>query len=380
MKIVYVCNEYPPAPHGGIGTFVQTISQGMAGGGHRVTVVGLARDNAERMDGQVRVITLARARIRAGRPLLDRRRLRRWITADAAHDPVDIVEVPECDGLLPYDMGSVPVAVRLHLSVTAMKRQAGRRPHRWVYGFERKTLLRHPHWIGVSEYAVRLTERTFNTTAPPHCRVIYYPVVLPAAEKCEIVGVSRDYVLYAGTVCARKGAYILAEAARTFLAGRPNLSLVYAGKLWDEVERDPDARIRRILGPELAGRVVFTGHVARPAVFALMRTARVFAFPSALETFGLVTAEAMLAGVPVVTCEGGPNPEIVTHGKTGLLVPAGDASALASAVGRLLDQPRLATEMGNAAKAFVESHFSLVQAVEGTLAFYREAIAHRSVR
>ena len=43
MRVAYVCNEYPPRPHGGIGSFVQTLARAVAERGLEVTVVGLAR-------------------------------------------------------------------------------------------------------------------------------------------------------------------------------------------------------------------------------------------------------------------------------------------------------------------------------------------------
>lgn len=66
-----------------------------------------------------------------------------------------------------------------------------------------------------------------------------------------------------------------------------------------------------------------------------------FLLPSATESFGLVALEAMACGVPVVGSRVGGLPEVVRHGRNGLLYPVGDVDAMAGGVCRLLrDRPR----------------------------------------
>lgn len=64
------------------------------------------------------------------------------------------------------------------------------------------------------------------------------------------------------------------------------------------------------------------------------------------EPFGQVIAEGMAAGKPVVATRGGPVPEIVQEGVTGLLVPVGDAPGMAEAIMQLLSEPDRAQQMG----------------------------------
>ena len=105
-----------------------------------------------------------------------------------------------------------------------------------------------------------------------------------------------------------------------------------------------------------------------------MRRARAFAFPSSLETFGLVIAEAMLAGCPVVVCDAGPIPEFVEHLRTGLLVPTNDPRALAASVNRLLSDPALAATLAQAGRESIQARFSLEAAVRQNLEFYRSCL------
>jgi glycosyltransferase involved in cell wall biosynthesis len=102
--------------------------------------------------------------------------------------------------------------------------------------------------------------------------------------------------------------------------------------------------------------VTFTGHVDDPG--ARMAGLDVLVHTAELEPFGLVVAEALARGVPVVAPERGGPAEIVRDGVDGLLVDPDDASALAAAIVRLLRDPELRRRMGDAGRARVAERFS----------------------
>lgn len=87
------------------------------------------------------------------------------------------------------------------------------------------------------------------------------------------------------------------------------------------------------------------------------RSARVLVLPSEHEGMPNVVLEAMASGLPVVATAVGSVPELIEDGRTGILVPVGDAPALATAVGRLLDAPAWAAELAAAARHRVTQGF-----------------------
>ena len=115
----------------------------------------------------------------------------------------------------------------------------------------------------------------------------------------------------------------------------------------------------------LRGRVELIGPRPLPEVAALLQTARVFALACVEEADGgmdnlpTVIAEAMAAGLPVVSTTLAGVPEMVIHGKTGLLVPPRSPDKLADALERLLTRPGLAQRLGRQGRARARRKFDV---------------------
>jgi len=374
MKIVFVCNEYPPRPHGGIGTFVHTVAQRLLQRGHQVTVVGFGESGREEMDEGIRVVTLLASKVRYLGPLVSRLRLRRWLSVQAERGQIDIVEAPDFMGLLPFGLSGCPVVIRLHVSSTSISLQAGQRVSAGVSRYERRTLAANPNWIGVSNYILDLTHATFSISAR-RSAMIYNPVPTIPSNLPEMPELPARFVLYAGQVSRRKGALVLAEAAREFMASHPEVHLVYVGgNLPLNGDRPLSELIRETVGPELNGRVHVLGHLNREKVLACMTRAKVFAFPSCLEALPLVVLEAMKCGVPVVCTAYPPGPEIVEDGVNGLLADPTSPRDFSEKITRLLDDSALAHRLVANARQTVTERFSLERCIDETERFYEQCL------
>jgi glycosyltransferase involved in cell wall biosynthesis len=126
------------------------------------------------------------------------------------------------------------------------------------------------------------------------------------------------------------------------------------------------ARVRRL---GLEERVSFLGFLGEEGKRAALRRAWVHALTSPKEGWGISNLEAAACGTPSVASDSPGLRESVVDGETGILVPHGDVTALAAALGRLLDDVELRTRMGRAARAFAEgfSWDASAQAVEAVL-------------
>jgi len=106
----------------------------------------------------------------------------------------------------------------------------------------------------------------------------------------------------------------------------------------------------------LSDQVIFTGH--RKDVQNILAAIDLYAMPTFEEPFGLVFLEAMAMKKPIVAIESGAVPEVVEHGKSGLISPLNDSTQLAENIVTLLNDPALRTQMGNYGRQRVEEYFN----------------------
>jgi glycosyltransferase involved in cell wall biosynthesis len=165
----------------------------------------------------------------------------------------------------------------------------------------------------------------------------------------------------------RKGIRFLLEAAAQLKPRFPDLKVVLAG---DGFERPELARLAADLG--IAQDVTFLGWVPNTDLPPYYRAAAVSVIPSLEEGFGIPAAEAMGCEVAVVASDAGGLPEVVEDGVTGLVVPRGDSSALAKAIGSLLQDPERRRVMGQAGRLRALRLFDWDRSAEQFEQLYRE--------
>ena len=125
----------------------------------------------------------------------------------------------------------------------------------------------------------------------------------------------------------------------------------------------------------VAEHVIFTGH--RADMPALIAASDVFAMASDEEPFGLVFAEAMAMKKPVVALANGGTPEVVDHGKSGLLSAPGDQESLAANLRVLLRDPELRARMGEYGRSQVEARFTAARMAADIGLVYESLLSSR---
>jgi len=122
-------------------------------------------------------------------------------------------------------------------------------------------------------------------------------------------------------------------------------------------------------------RVVYVPFTDRPLAFA--RLADVSALPSRIEGLSIALLETMALGLPAVASRAGGNPDVITSGETGVLVPPLDPLAWAGALERVLGDRAFAQRIARAGRDLVRREFTLERAAERTETVYREARERR---
>lgn len=163
-------------------------------------------------------------------------------------------------------------------------------------------------------------------------------------RELELEGVALAFV-------GRLGPQKALDVALDAIAAVPGVSLAIAG---DGPERDRLERRTRELG--LSGRVRFLGTVSRDVAMRLFQAADASLLASSWENFPHTVVESLAVGTPVIATAVGGVPEVVHDGENGLLVPAGDADALAGAVRRFAGDAELRGRLADASAASVASY------------------------
>jgi glycosyltransferase involved in cell wall biosynthesis len=222
--------------------------------------------------------------------------------------------------------------------------------------------------ITVSRFARNDIARAFNIARDKFTIVAngidsrrFHPLPEIERRRCRlIVTSSADTPL--------KGLKYLLHAVAALISKRPELHVVVVGR--PKKESTIPALIHSL---GLGRHVEFTGAISQEQFVRHYAMAWAAVVPSLYEGFGLPAGEAMACGVPVISTTGGALPEVV--GDAGMLVPPGDAGALASAIDKICDDDALATALGAAGRARVRKHFTWERAAQLCVEAYRQTIA-----
>ncbi len=253
--------------------------------------------------------------------------LRRSIRDSSPHVVVSHVDQTNVLTLLACRKLNVPVVVVEHVDI---RHHVLRRPWptlmRLSYRWARRIVIVSEGMRGA--YPAALQSRIVVIPNPVH--------VPPLDRKPRLGGAD---IVGMGRLTYQKGFDILIRAVALLSLDYPDVTLTIWGS-------GPEAESLRAMAHRLgiAERFHLPGFADEPAKVLL--DASVFAFPSRYEGFGLALAEAMALGLPVVAadCQSGPG-EFIENGINGLLVPTEDPTALASALGRIIDDPSLARSL-----------------------------------
>jgi len=208
----------------------------------------------------------------------------------------------------------------------------------------------------------------------PQGEVVYDGIasgIPPLASETASNGPLRIAIV--GRLAGWKGQHIFLDAAANLVEAGIDAQFLIAGTAMfgeDDYVAELHSQIDRL---GLQGKVQFLGHVDPIETFLPTVNILVHASTSP-EPFGQVVIEGMAAGIPVVATDGGGVKETVVHGETGLLVPMGNAQALADALRMLIDRPELRAKLSSKGRQRVLRHFTASITARKVERVYREVL------
>ena len=377
MHICYLCSEYPPGKHGGVGSFTQTLARAMVARGHEATVVGVypADREAEERDRGVRVVRLPHSTIPKTGFLLNGRRIRDALRRIHRESRIDVLEGPELS--LAVVPGAFPAAkvIRMHGGHHFFAVTLGNRPRPWRSWQEVRSFGRADALCAVSRYVGETTRRLLRLADRP-IEVLPNPVDPGLFQPRPGIPEEDGLILFVGTVCEKKGVRQLIQAMPRVVEAVPRARLQVVGRDWRDPKtgRSFTAGLRDLLPAHLAGHVDFPGSVEHASLPDLLARAQVCVYPSHMEALPVAWLEGLAMGKAVVASQTGPGPEVVEDGVSGLLCDPHDPSSIADRIIALLEDPGLRGRLATQARERVVRHFSIEVLAARNEMFYGNCI------
>ncbi|MCC5877636.1 MAG: glycosyltransferase family 4 protein [Candidatus Sumerlaeia bacterium] len=354
VRIGFLCSEFPPDSHGGIGVYTRELACALAQRGHRVFVVGWSDRNATEEEDGIHVHRIRRPSL--GRfphlaLLSSYRKLANSVRSLAVKWKLDIVEAPDYRGESAFFTDfPCPVVIRGHGSVGVLSELAGRKASRLISHLEGRALRVANGRSSVSRFLEDRT--TARWSLKDHGTII--PNFIDRHRFSPASEVARDplRLVIVGRLGRAKGMDTMLPILRRVLEGEPRATLELVGE-------DRDGLVVDFLNgmeESLAKRIVHVGTVPREELARVYTRAAIVIIPARAETFSLVALEAMACGcVPVAWKESGPGEYLAEHG-LGRLV--GDDDEWAKVILSLLGDTNELESMGERCQEVVASTFS----------------------
>lgn len=391
MKILVLTWEFPPRIVGGIARHVAELYPELVKLGHQIHLVTVQFGQAPRYE-VVDGVQVHRVNVAAGRDFFQ------WVAnmndSLGLHGGQLILADHSFDVIHAHDwlVGDAAIALKhlfkIPLVATIHATEFGR--HNGIYNeiqqyvsYKEQTLAYNAWRIIVcTDYMRREVERALAT--PWNKIDVVYNGIRPEKKQrppnFDVYGFRRRFandaekiVYYVGRMTNEKGVAVLLKAApQVIMALNHSVKFVLIGG------GDTEA-LKRLAG-ELGiwHKCFFTGFMPDDELDKFQTVANCAVFPSLYEPFGIVALESFAARVPVVVSDTGGLPEVVRHGKTGIVTWTNNFDSLAAGILEVLNNPELSQQLVDNAYEDLSRRFSWVKLAKQTEAVYGRVLHERS--
>jgi len=378
MHICFLTHEYPKEghPHGGVGTFVRTLSRNLVKEGIKVSVVGINYINTdeEGNDSGVMVYRLAPKILKGLTWYINSRIINKKIEDLHQRDPIDVIEGTELGLAFITKIRGIKYTIRLHGGHHFFAESENRNTNPWKAYQEKRSFRKADRIIGVSNYVIDHTSKYLEFTEK-RGPAIYNPVDLGRFYFSDPQKAIKGRVLFAGTVCEKKGVRQLIMALPKIRKAVPEAHLVIAGRDW----KFPDGssyitHVKGYINEIDKEYITFLGPVENDQMPELIESSEVCVFPSHMEAMPLAWLEVLAMGKAFVASNTGPGPEIIRDLETGLLCDPLNPRDIADKTIKVLQNSNLRLKLGHEARRDVETRFSIDKIVAQNIKFYQNLL------
>ncbi len=377
MHIGFLTPEYPhhkAKPSAGIGASIKNLATALIENGIKVSifVFGQEHDEIFRLD-EINIHLIKQRKYKFLGWYLHRKFLQNYLNKAIVQEKIDAIEAPDWTGITAFMKLKCPLVIRFHGSDTYFCHLENRKQKKKNFWFEKKALEGADHLLSVSEFTAEKTANLFGIKK----KIEVIPNSVDVGYFCPLSkAVEPNSILYFGSIIRKKGVLELAAIFNLIVAEKSEARLLFAGK--DVKDSSTDLSTKQLiidrLSPSAKINTEWLGVLPYEKVLRQIAAANVVVLPSFAEALPMTWLEAMATEKALVTSNIGWAKEVMVDGVTGFTVDPKDHKTYAGKVLQLLDDSKLANEMGKAAREQVISKFSTEIVVERNLEFYRRIV------
>lgn len=375
MNILYLCDEYPPCKHGGIGSVTQTLARELVKKNHNVFVNGFypyfrnalpfENDNGVKVFrnfyGNRLLLQFSRRKFLGSIYNISNsfNHYTSGLTKFIYENDIHIIEIPDFNEAFRYSGTKfirfpnfqVPVVVKLHGTYNVISQLTQRKINKYIYMKELYLINNATRIIGVSSYTKKIVKETFNYPRP--IELIYNGVNIGYVKNNE----KRldNTVIFAGTVCENKGIFSLIKAWSEVVKNNPLAKLFIYGKIG---ERDL-IKVNQLIPKNQKHSIQLKGFISKEELLNQFRLASCSIFPSYIENFSLVPLESMQMGCPTIFTERASGNELISNGHNGLLIDPDNITGISDAILFLLNNKSEAARIGKNGTKTIRDKFDI---------------------
>jgi glycosyltransferase involved in cell wall biosynthesis len=395
MNILYLCDEYPPCQHGGIGTVTQNLARELVLKGHKVYVCGfypyyrkscyleddLGVNVFRHFYGNKILLILSRHKY-FGKILNiagEFNAYTKFLKDFIIKNKIEIIEIPDFNEVFRYsgpqfinfpEFG-IPSVIKVHGNYSFLSHiNKGYYYNESIYEKENYLIQNSDKVLAISEFAKKVVKDIFKYSKD--IKVIYNGISLSKQVRYKENSESKT-VIFAGKLTEEKGVLSLIKAWKEVITEIPSARLSFYGKCGVEIL----GKINKLISDKTFETIELKGYVNRDILIEKYKSATCAIFPSYVESFGMTALESMITGCPTIFTKRGAGYELIRDGINGLLVDPDNTSEIANAIKFMLINRSEAIKMGEKGAQTIKERFNISKIAEDHIELYNEVLKEK---
>ncbi len=379
MRLLFICHEYPPKQHGGIGSFTKLMAEQLVAKGHAVSVIGYGETSIKscQVENGVEIVRLPLPKrsknkfINLFYEFKNRWNFQQIVQEHVATFQAEIVETYEWTGPVLFKPKGVKFIVRLHGSNTANNEYMGIKRHPIVAYFEKRTIRQADAIISVSNHIANITQQSFGFNF--RYTTIYNGVDTSIFQP---VAIQRDLskIVMVGRMHPYKGFDQLFACLNDLFQQNQHIHLAIICSVIESYK----LRLLSLVEIQYHNRIQFLGRIPNHELPKHYASANLTILPSLSEAFPLIPLESMACGTPVILSNRFSSNEIIENGENGFLVEILNQVELTKKISQILSDQEKIESIRNKVRVEIIEKFSIDIKIAENVSYYQNLISNNN--